>query len=131
MTPLHWACEHNHVDIVKILLRAGAKIDIKSKVQLFIIFFLLLSISHFINQFLNSYFPLCPCFPNSKIQIQTQTSLVDSINMLLSSVSSNTSKSHLICALTFHPKFRVHVVSHNYVSRIMCYAWLNSSHAHF
>ncbi|KAM7449743.1 hypothetical protein ABFA07_002411 [Porites harrisoni] len=31
MTPLHWACEHNHVDIVKILLRAGAKIDIKSK----------------------------------------------------------------------------------------------------
>ena len=32
MTPLHWACEHNHVDIVKILLRAGAKIDIKSKV---------------------------------------------------------------------------------------------------
>ena len=33
MTPLHWACEHNHVDIVKILLRAGAKIDIKSKVR--------------------------------------------------------------------------------------------------
>jgi len=33
MTPLHWACEHNHVDIVKILLRAGAKIDIKSKVH--------------------------------------------------------------------------------------------------
>ena len=32
MTPLHWACEHNHVDIVKILLRAGAKTDIKSKV---------------------------------------------------------------------------------------------------
>ena len=34
MTPLHWACEHNHVDIVKILLRAGAKIEIKSKVRL-------------------------------------------------------------------------------------------------
>ena len=36
MTPLHWACEHNHVDIVKILLRAGAITDIKSKVRIYL-----------------------------------------------------------------------------------------------
>ena len=34
MTPLHWACEHNHVEIAKILLRAGARLDVKSKVRL-------------------------------------------------------------------------------------------------
>ena len=33
MTPLHWACEHNHIDIAKILLQAGARHDIKSKVS--------------------------------------------------------------------------------------------------
>ena len=36
MTPLHWACEHNHVDIAKILLQAGARHDIKSKVRLIV-----------------------------------------------------------------------------------------------
>lgn len=36
MTPLHWACEHNHIDIAKILLQAGARHDIKSKVRLIV-----------------------------------------------------------------------------------------------
>lgn len=32
MTPLHWACDSGHVDIVRLLLRNGAKMDVESKV---------------------------------------------------------------------------------------------------
>lgn len=82
--------------------------------------FLLLSISHFINQFLNSYFPVSPCFPNS-------SNFFPCLNQHApySVIAAIPAK---VC-LSFTPN-STYMLFH-ILCRIKCCTRLNSSHAHF